>query len=100
MTGWRSTIPEVSSDKRFLGGAIFDMDESADAELFIQLIVKHAWQLGINPGGTVLIQDVTGNSRILHEHKNKLITDDQLLLQLGSNGRKHLLGSKGRKHLS
>jgi hypothetical protein len=74
----------------FLGVAIFDLDESADEELSIHEIVRHAWALGINPGGTVIVQDVTGDDRILDEHKNKLITDDELLLQSGSKGRKHL----------
>ena len=34
-----------------------------------------------------LIQDVTDNLRILPEHKNRLITDDALLMTLGSRGR-------------
>jgi hypothetical protein len=81
--------PQASSDKRFLGVAIFDMDESA-GRLSIQQIVRRAWQLGINPGGAVFVRDVTGDHRILDKHKNKLIIDDDLLLQLGSTGRKHL----------
>jgi hypothetical protein len=34
-----------------------------------------------------LIQDVTDNPRILPEHKNKLLVDDDLLISLGSRGR-------------
>jgi len=47
-------------------------------------IIRHAWNLGLNPGGSVSIQKVEG---IPAEHKNKLITDDELLLKLGSSGR-------------
>ena len=42
--------PEATGDKRFLGVAIFDMDES-DGEASTAEIVRRAWQLGINPGG-------------------------------------------------
>jgi hypothetical protein len=76
--------PEASSDKRFLGVAIFDMDEST-GKLSVIEIVRHAWDLGINPGGQVLVQEVTS---IPDENKNKLILDDELLLKLGSRGRK------------
>jgi hypothetical protein len=75
--------PDASSDKRFLGVAIFDMDESG-GELSVTEIVRRSHQLGINPGGQVLVQEVEG---IPDEHKNKLITDDALLLKLGSRGR-------------
>jgi hypothetical protein len=77
------TDPEASADKRFLGVAIFDMDES-QGELSVQEIVKRAHELGVNPGGAVSVQEV---SAIPDEHKNKLITDDALLLTLGSRGR-------------
>ena len=77
------TDPEASADKRFLGVAIFDMDES-DGELSVTEIVRRSHQLGINPGGAVSVQEVSG---IPDEHKNKLITDDALLLTLGSRGR-------------
>lgn len=40
--------------------------------------------LGINPGGSVLIQDVTGDPRIREGRKNKLKTDDATLISLGS----------------
>jgi len=40
----------------------------------------------MNPGGTVSVQEVF---HIPDEHKNKLITDDALLLRLGSRGRKN-----------
>ena len=76
-------------ENRFLGVAIFDMDES-NGELSTAQIVRHAWQLGINPGGAVMVRDVTGEACILDEHKNKLITDGELLLRLRSKGRKNL----------
>ena len=79
------TDEEASSDKRFLGVAIFDMDES-DGERSVYEITEHARCLGINPGGKVVVQEV---SAIPDEHKNKLITDDALLLSLGSGGRKN-----------
>ena len=74
---------DAPSDKRFLGVAIFDMDES-EGELSVAEIVRHAHKLGINPGGQVLVQEVES---IPDEYKNRLITDDALLLKLGSSGR-------------
>ena len=72
-TFWLSfTDSEATADKRFLGVAIFDMDESA-GELSTTKIIKHAWALGVNPGGAVSVQEV---GSIPDEHKNKLITDD------------------------
>jgi nucleotide-binding universal stress UspA family protein len=79
------TDPDATADKRFLGVAIFDMDES-QRQRTLPEIVERARQLGINPGGEVLVQEV---SSIPDEHKNKLITDDALLLTLGSSGRKN-----------
>jgi hypothetical protein len=87
-TFWLSfTDPKATSDKRFLGVAIFDMDESEGA-LSTTEIIKHAYALGLNPGGAVSIQEVSHQHHIPNEHKNKLITDDALLLRLGSRGRK------------
>src|SRR6266436_8733409 len=72
-TFWLSfTDLEATADKRFLGVAIFDMDESA-GELSTTEIIKHAGALGVNPGGAVSVQEV---GSIPDEHKNKLITDD------------------------
>jgi hypothetical protein len=78
------TDTKATSDKRFLGVAIFDMDES-EGELSTTEIIEHAWALGLNPGGAVSVQEVF---HIPDEHKNKLITDDALLLRLGSSGPK------------
>jgi hypothetical protein len=75
--------PDAPPKKRFLGVAIFDMDESGGG-LSVPEIVLRAHELGINPGGQVLVQEVED---IPDEHKNKLITDEALLLQLGSSGR-------------
>ena len=44
---------EATADKRFLGVAIFDMDES-EGELSVAEIIKHAWALGLNPGGAAV----------------------------------------------
>jgi hypothetical protein len=83
-TFWLSfSDPDASSDKRFLGVAIFDMDESK-RQLSVREIVRRAHRLGINPGGQVLVQEVPS---IPDEYKNQLITDDALLLRLGSRGR-------------
>ncbi len=79
--------PTAPTDKRFLGVAIFDMDESSGQRTVPQ-IVRRARELGINPGGVVSVQDVTGDPRITEADKNRLITDDALLLRLGSRGRK------------
>ena len=82
-TFWLSfSDPDASSDKRFLGVAIFDMDESR-RRLGAHEIVRRAHRLGINPGGQVCVQVES----IPDEYKNKLITDDALLLKLGSRGR-------------
>ena len=75
--------PDASYDKRFLGVAIFDLDESEHEASMIE-IVRRAWKLGINPGGQALVQEVES---IPDEYKNRLITDDALLLKLGSRGR-------------
>jgi hypothetical protein len=77
---------DAPANERFLGVAIFDMDES-DGELSIAEIARRAWQLGINPGGSVAIQEVDS---IPEEYKNQLLTDDDLLISLGSGGRKSL----------
>ena len=87
MTFWLTfTDPESNADKRFLGVAIFDMDET-EGELSITEIIKRAWALGVHPGGAVSVQEVR---HIPGEHKNTLITDYALLLSLGSRGRKQL----------
>jgi hypothetical protein len=84
-TFWLSFIdPNASSTDRFLGVAIFDMDES-EAQIPVAQIVRRSWQLGINPGGAVSVQVVES---IPDKYKNKLITDDDVLLTLGSQGRK------------
>jgi hypothetical protein len=75
--------PHAPLDKRFLGVAIFDMDET-DEKVSIGEIVSRAGELGINPGGAVFVSSVPF---IPEEHKNKLITDDSLLIKLGSSGR-------------
>jgi hypothetical protein len=60
-TFWLSfTGPEFASDKRFLGVAIFDMDES-EGELSIADIVRRSHDLGINPGGAVSVQEVSSS---------------------------------------
>jgi hypothetical protein len=83
-TFWLSfSDPDAPSDQRFLGVAIFDMDESK-RRLSVGEIVRRAWRLGINPGGQVCVQEVPS---IPDEYKNQLITDDALLLRLGSRGR-------------
>ena len=71
-------------DTKFLGVAIFNMDESEE-RLSVVDIVRRSYALGINPGGAVSIHEVPS---ISDEHKNKLITDDAPLLSLGSKGRK------------
>lgn len=77
------TDPEAElADKRFLGVAIFDMDES-EGRLSTAEIIKRAGDLGLNPGGAVSVQRV---GPVPDEYKNKLITDDALLLRLGSSG--------------
>jgi hypothetical protein len=73
--------PEATADKRFLGVAIFDMDES-ERERSITEIVKRSHELGVNPGGAVSVQEVPG---IPDEHKNKLTTDDALLLTVAES---------------
>jgi hypothetical protein len=83
-TFWLSfSDPDAPSDQRFLGVAIFDMDERG-RRLSVREIVQRAHRLGINPGGMVCVQEVES---IPDEYKNQLITDDALLLRLGSRGR-------------
>jgi hypothetical protein len=75
--------PETSTAERFLGVAIFDMDESEGEESVVE-IIRECWRLGINPGGAARIHAVPA---IPEQFKNRLITDDATLLALGSKGR-------------
>jgi len=78
---------EKPRQDQFLGVAILDVDES-EGEKSVLEIVRHSHRLGINPGGEVRVSVVLNrDQRIKLEHKNRLITDDALLLQLGSSGR-------------
>jgi hypothetical protein len=77
--------PDATSDNRFLGVAIFEMKAMANARR--SRLRNTPGKLGVNPGGMVVICDVTGDPLIRAEHKNRLITDDDLLLTLGSSGR-------------
>ena len=85
-TFWLSfSDPDAPSDKRFLGVAIFDFDmDESRRQVSVREIVQRAHRLGINPGGQVSVQEVES---IPDEYKNRLITDDALLLKLGSRGR-------------
>jgi hypothetical protein len=86
-TFWLSfNVPDAPANERFSGVAIFDMDET-ERQLSVPEIARRAWELGINPGGAVLVEEV---SSIPDQYKNQLITDDALLLRLGSRGRKEL----------
>ena len=58
-----------SDHDRFLGVAIFDAVEEEGARLETAEIVEIACELGINPGGAVLVLDVTGDPKIKLEHK-------------------------------
>jgi hypothetical protein len=83
-TFWISfSDPEASADERFLGVAIFDMDES-DGEKSTAEIIRECWRLGINPGGQASVQEVPA---MPEQFKNRLIKDDGTLLALGSKGR-------------
>jgi hypothetical protein len=77
---------DAPSNERFLGVAILDIDER-EGTVPIGDIVKRAWDLGINPGGTVMVQKV---GSMPDRYKNQLLTDDALLISLGSRGRKQL----------
>jgi hypothetical protein len=87
-TFWLSfTDPKAAPDRRFLGVGIFDMDESRRKKpLSTRRIVKEAWRLGINPGGQVLVQELPEGT-IPDKYKGQLITDEVLLMRLGSKGR-------------
>jgi hypothetical protein len=71
--------------EQFLGVAVFDLDET-ERRLSAVDIIRHSWKIGVNPGGSVAISEVS-DERIKAEHKNKLITDEALLMKLGSKGR-------------
>jgi hypothetical protein len=72
---------QASTYKRFLGVVIMDLPEDAT----VIDAVRRAWKLGINPGGTCVMSEIERD--IPAEHKNRLITDDALLISLGSKGR-------------
>ena len=65
--------------KRSLGVAIFDMDETKGHKSATE-IVRRAWDLGINPGGTCFFYEITF---VPDQYKNQLITDEALLISLG-----------------
>lgn len=79
------TDPKKNSSDRFLGVAIFDMEEDKANPLTVTDIVRHSHHLKVNPGGSVSVQEI--DTAIPDEHKNKLITDDAMLAKLGSRGR-------------
>ena len=62
--------------KRSLGVAIFDMDETKGHKSATE-IVRRAWDLGINPGGTCFFYEITF---VPDQYKNQLITDEALLI--------------------
>jgi hypothetical protein len=72
---------DAPPDKRFLGVVILDL-ETDD----IGKASEKAWELGLNPGGTMYMQDVTDED-IRPEYKDRLIRDDETLIKLGSGGR-------------
>jgi hypothetical protein len=68
------------SEAKFLGVAIFDVDETA-GRLSAPEIVRKAHELGLNPGGEACIEEV---GLVIDEYKNRLITDDAFLPKPGS----------------
>jgi hypothetical protein len=78
------TASKATPDKRFLGVAIFDMDESRRRKpLSAREIAKEATRLGINPGGEVRV-DKLPDDAIPCKYKKQLIINKELLLQLKS----------------
>jgi len=76
--------PDKPRGQRFLGVAIFDMDESG-GEVPFHEVIQRSWALGINPGGEVMCCEAT--QRIPGKYRNMLITDEAVLMKLGSRGR-------------
>ena len=76
--------PDAPRDKQFKGVAIVDMDESKRECCWAE-VIERCLELGINPGRGVFVQTLVKS--IPEEHKNKLITDEALLMKLGSRGR-------------
>jgi hypothetical protein len=74
---------EKPRQEQFLGVAIFDVDETNGEKTTLD-IVEEAWRLGINPGGAVVVCEIPSDKRIEPKYKNRLITNDALLMQLGS----------------
>lgn len=83
--------PTKPRAEQFLGVAIFDLLACGDGTADTVAATMYAHELGINPGGAVIVQQLDANSaaKIPNQHKNKLITDEQLLMQLGSSGRRN-----------
>jgi hypothetical protein len=79
--------PAKPRKDQFLGVVIID----APYEATVSQIVLETRKLGINPGGDVRISELDAEkaAKIPREHKNKLLTDDALLIRLGSGGGKH-----------
>jgi hypothetical protein len=79
-TFWLSFVdPKAAPGKRFLGVAIFDMDETKREKTIVE-IARRAWKLGVNPGGEMLVSETHD---IPDEYKGRLITDNELLRKLG-----------------
>jgi len=79
-TFWLSfSDPDLEPGHRFLGVTIVDVAEIEDQRHWGMKAIEKSWELGINPGGEVLICDVTNHHGFAEEHKNRLITDTVLI---------------------
>jgi hypothetical protein len=68
-------------DFGFLGVTIVDAEKDIEPE---ELMAK-VEDLGLYPGGCVFVQRI--EARIPERYKDRLITDEALLVRLGSTGR-------------
>jgi hypothetical protein len=79
--------PDKPRSQQFLGVAIIDVKTFSKKRAW-KTVLRKAWNLGINPGGECMIQMLGPENTIPAEHKHKLITDEELLIKLGSAGRR------------
>lgn len=81
--------PDRPRQEQFKGVAIVELDESAGRVSVVD-VARHCFHLGINPGGAMKmteVRDPEALKALRPEHRNRLITDDALLVRLGSRGR-------------
>ena len=80
--------PDKPRQDQFLGVAVVELDE-AHGRVSVMDVARECQRRGCNPGGAFKVTELPGEAalRIGPENRNRLMTDDALLMTLGSVGR-------------